>query len=216
MTGRGPIDIGGVKIWKAALDRATQERLMECVERIAEVAPFFHPETRGGRKMSVRMTSAGICGWVSDRRGYRYERRHPAGMPWPAMPTPFLDLWDRFAACDRAPESCLVNHYVAGVRMGLHQDRDEADLTAPVLSISLGDDALFRIGTLRRGGPTRSLWLSSGDVVLLAGEGRLVHHGIDRIRPGTSRIVPWGGRINLTMRVVTGGDASRSEAEAQD
>ncbi len=203
MTGPEAIDIGGVKIWKAALDRSMQERLMECVGEIAAAAPFFHPETRWGRKMSVRMTSAGTFGWVSDRRGYRYERRHPAGMPWPDMPSLFLELWDRFAAFPRPPESCLVNHYAAGARMGLHQDRDEADLAAPVLSISLGDDALFRIGTERRGGPTRSIWLSSGDVVLLAGAGRLVHHGIDRIRPGTSRLVPWGGRINLTMRVVT-------------
>ena len=203
MTAEGAIDIGGVKIWKGVLDRATQEALMDAVKKIAAAAPFFHPETRRGRKMSVRMTSAGSFGWVSDRRGYRYERRHPAGMPWPAMPALFLELWDRFTAFPRRPESCLVNHYAAHARMGLHQDRDEADLAAPVLSISLGDDALFRIGTLRRGGPTRSIWLSSGDVVLLAGEGRLVHHGIDRIRPGTSRLVPWGGRINLTMRVVT-------------
>lgn len=199
----GEIVIRGVKIWKNALGEAEQRALMAHVEEIAGKAPFFHPETRRGRKMSVRMTSCGRYGWVSDRRGYRYEPKHPSGMEWPAMPSAFAALWDRFAKYHRPAESCLINHYAPGARMGLHQDRDERDLSAPVLSISLGDEALFRIGQLTRGGPTQSLWLSSGDVVLLAEQGRLVHHGIDRIRPGSSRLVPWGGRINLTMRVVT-------------
>ena len=103
---------------------------------------------------------------------------------------------------DRAPDCCLVNLYRDTARMGLHQDRDEADFAWPVLSISLGDDGLFRIGNVERGGRTESVWLHSGDVLVMGGEARLIHHGIDRIRPGSSTLLDGGGRINLTLRVV--------------
>ena len=196
-------DIRGVTLWQGALDRAAQEALVADVRRIAEAAPLYRPETRRGQKMSVRMTAAGDFGWVSDRRGYRYEPRHPEGMDWPPIPASVLALWERFAATDRAPECCLVNWYGEGARMGLHQDRDEADLTQPVLSVSLGDEGLFRIGNLERGGRTESVWLRSGDVVVLGGAGRMLHHGVDRIRFGSSTLLPQGGRINLTCRVVT-------------
>ena len=170
---------------------------------VVESAPLFSPVTSRGQKMSVRMTSAGQYGWVSDRKGYRYEPRHPEGMEWPDIPTSVLDVWRMVAGYPRLPESCLINFYSETAKMGLHQDRDEADFNAPVVSISLGDSALFRIGNLERGGKTESVWLDSGDVIVIGGEQRLVYHGIDRVKPGTSTLLPKGGRINVTMRVVT-------------
>ena len=149
------------------------------------------------------MSAAGAFGWVSDARGYRYAAERPTGGAWPPIPDSVLAVWDALLPGARAPESCLVNLYRGAARMGLHQDRDEADLTQPVLSISLGDEALFRVGGTERGGPTASAWLRSGDVAVLAGAARLAFHGIDRVREGSSRLVPGGGRINLTLRVVT-------------
>ncbi|EPX77607.1 Alkylated DNA repair protein AlkB [Litoreibacter arenae DSM 19593] len=149
------------------------------------------------------MTSAGRLGWVSDAKGYRYEATHPRGMPWPAIPDPVLDIWRAVGPADRLPDCCLINFYDKDARMGLHQDRDEADFSWPVVSVSLGDDALFRIGNLTRGGKTESVWLRSGDVVVMGGDARLTYHGVDRIKAGTSMLLPNGGRINLTLRVVT-------------
>jgi alkylated DNA repair protein (DNA oxidative demethylase) len=197
------IDIRGVRLWPDLLDRAAQERLVSVLRELASAAPFTSPVTRSGQKMSVRMTSAGQVGWISDRRGYRYAERHPSGVDWPPIPPEVLAIWDRVADCPRPPESCLVNWYGEGARMGMHQDRDEADLSCPVVSVSLGDDALLRIGGVDRGGSTRSVWLRSGDVVVMGGPARLVHHGVDRIRFGSSMLLPQGGRINLTLRVVT-------------
>lgn len=153
--------------------------------------------------MSVRMTSAGRFGWIADRSGYRYDMAHPSGVPWPPIPDSILAVWRAVAQDARDPESCLVNWYGPEARMGLHQDRDEADFAQPVVSISLGDDALFRIGNEARGGKTDSLWLRSGDVLVMGGAARLLHHGVDRIRPGTSTLLEAPGRINLTLRVVT-------------
>jgi len=141
---------------------------------------------------------------VSDERGYRYQPSHPeTGAPWPPMPSAVLALWAALAPGAPPPEACLVNLYDAGARMGLHQDRDEAEFSAPVVSLSLGDTALFRVGGVTRGGPTRSFRLASGDAVTLGGPARLAFHGVDRIYPGTSTLLPQGGRINLTMRRVT-------------
>ena len=191
----------GVRLWRGCLDRTAQEAAVAAVREVAAAAPFVRPVTRRGQPLSVRMTSAGACGWVSDRRGYRYEARHPSGMPWPTIPAPWLALWDRLCPGARRPDACLVNWYAPDARMGLHQDRDEADLTQPVLSVSLGDDARFRIGSIARGGQTESTILRSGDVAVLAGAARLVHHGVDRIYPGTSDLLDVPGRINLTLRV---------------
>lgn len=180
----------------------TQSAMLDDLRNVIAAAPLYTPQTRRG-PMSVRMSAAGDFGWVSDGRGYRYERRHPSGTPWPPIPASIRAVWGALAPTSRAPECCLINLYRGGAKMGLHQDRDEADLTQPVLSISLGDDALFRFGNATRGGPTESLWLRSGDVLLLAGEGRMIHHGVDRIRAGSSTLLTGGGRINLTLRVVT-------------
>lgn len=197
-----PILLRGMRIFPGYLPRERQEALVAELRDLVRAAPLFRPQTRRG-PMRVRMTSAGDFGWISDGAGYRYARRHPCGQPWPPIPAQMLALWEALAECPRAPECCLVNFYDAEARMGLHQDRDEADFSAPVLSLSLGDEALFRVGSEARGGPTQSIWLRSGDVVVMGGAARLLHHGIDRIRPGSSQLLPKGGRINLTLRVVT-------------
>lgn len=201
------LDLGGVGVWPGRLDAGEQAALMAEVAAIWDAAPPVRPMTRWGKPLSVAMTSAGALGWTSDRRGYRYEPRQPDGRAWPPIPARLLALWAEVTGAAVAPDSCLVNLYREGARMGLHQDRDEAELGWPVVSVSLGDAALFRVGGVERGGQTQSLWLNSGDVVVLAGAGRLVHHGIDRIRAGSSDLVPGGGRVNLTLRVAgpTGG-----------
>lgn len=199
------MELSGVDIHSGALDRPAQEAVLSVVRDIAAQAPLFQPTTARGRKMSVRMTAAGGFGWVSDANGYRYARHHPqTGAPWPAIPPEILALWTRFAGAEaRAPQCCLINFYAEGARMGLHQDNDEADLSQPVVSLSLGDDGLFRVGGPERGGATRSVWLKSGDVAVLKGPGRLAYHGVDRIRFGSSGLLRDGGRLNLTLRVVT-------------
>lgn len=196
------LKVRGVEVHKGCLSSAAQARLLDEVQQVMHNAPPFSPMTAWGRPMTVRMTSAGRYGWFSDRRGYRYIREHPDGLPWPPIPDTALALWQDLVSADREPDCCLINHYRDKARMGLHQDRDEADFAWPVLSISLGDDGLFRVGGTERGGATESLWLASGDVVVLGGEARLAYHGIDRIRPGSSSLLPEGGRINLTLRVV--------------
>lgn len=196
------ISLRGARIYPGFLEAAAQQALVGDLREVVRAAPLFAPRTARGA-MSVRMTAAGRFGWVSDGTGYRYAARHPSGAPWPPIPEPLLRLWEQLAEYPRAPECCLVNFYGPEARMGMHQDRDEADFSAPVLSISLGDEALFRIGNETRGGKTESIWLRSGDVLLLGGKARLLHHGVDRLRPGSSTLLPRGGRINVTLRVVT-------------
>ena len=190
-------------IEKSYLGPAAQEALIAALRPALKAAPPFVPETPSGKKMSVRMTSAGALGWVTDRKGYRYEPRHPAGMAWPPIPPEVLAIWHDLTGLARAPDCCLINYYGEGARMGLHQDKDEADFSYPVVSVSLGDDGLFRIGNPTRGGKTESVWLNSGDVVVMGGPARLTYHGVDRIRFKSSRLLPKGGRLNLTLRVVT-------------
>ena len=193
----------GFDIRKGYLDAAAQSHLVDLLRPILKVAPLYRPVTPSGKEMSVRMTSAGVLGWVTDRAGYRYQDTHPKGMTWPAIPDEILTIWQDLTGADRRPDCCLINYYGEGTKMGLHQDKDEADFSWPVLSISLGDDALFRIGNTTRGGMTESIWLSSGDVVIMGGPARLTYHGVDRIRFGSSKLLPKGGRINLTLRVAT-------------
>ena len=187
------------------LDRPAQEALVEALRAAVKLAPLFTPVMpRTGRPFSVRMTNLGPLGWVSDRAGYRYQPVHPeTGQPWPAMPAVLMDLWQRYAAYPHPPEACLVNFYQQGAKMGLHQDRDEEDLAAPVLSVSLGDTAVFRFGGTERGGKTQTLKLNSGDLLVMGGPARLCFHGIDRVLSGTSTLLKEGGRINLTLRRVT-------------
>ncbi|MHB2267380.1 alpha-ketoglutarate-dependent dioxygenase AlkB family protein [Aliihoeflea sp. PC F10.4] len=187
-------------------DRAAQERLVADIRNVVAAAPLYVPRMpRTGKPMSVRMTNCGALGWMTDKeRGYRYQAAHPeTGNPWPAIPSTLLDLWRAEAGFDADPQACLVNFYDDTAKMGLHQDKDEAEFAAPVVSVSLGDECLFRIGGTERSDPTRSLRLKSGDVVILGGYSRLAFHGVDRIYPGTSTLLKNGGRINLTLRRVT-------------
>ncbi len=196
-----PLDFMGTKVFKDHLSRAAQDRMVADLRAIAGAAPFRQYETPGGRKMSVRMTGAGEVAWMTDRSGYRYADAQPDGRDWPDIPPSILDVWKTVSSVSRPPDSCLVNFYGEGAKMGMHQDRDETETDWPVVSISLGDEALFRVGGLERGDPTKSIWLRSGDVVVLTGPSRLAYHGIDRIKFGTSPLLENGGRINVTLRV---------------
>ncbi len=200
-----PADIGaailpGFGLWPGALKPDVQVRLRDEILAAIAMAPLYRPVTPGGRPFSVQMTNLGPLGWVSDRAGYRYQPLHPVtGTPWPAIPPVLLDLWAQASGLADPPDACLVNLYRGPAKMGLHQDRDEADMGAPVVSISLGDTAVFRIGPAE-GGRTVTVKLASGDVCALTGPARLARHGIERVLEGSSQLIPGGGRINLTLR----------------
>jgi DNA oxidative demethylase len=198
------MNLPGFKLLPGAVGEAAQRQLTDEVAALAAEAPPYRPITPGGKPMSVAMTNLGPLGWITDARGYRYETVHPVtGRPWPPIPALLTTLWAKL--CDPAvpPDCCLVNFYDTGSKMGLHRDFDEADFRFPVLSISLGDTALFRLGGLKRTDPTGQIRLASGDVVVLGGEARRAYHGVDRIIPGSSRLIAGGGRINLTLRRAT-------------
>ena len=197
-----PLKIRGFDVFQELLSRSEQEELVADIRAIAQAAPMFAPVTPSGRKMSVKMTSGGALGWVTDRSGYRYQAQHPYGMDWPPIPASVLAIWEAVSGVARAPDCCLVNFYGEGAKMGMHQDKDEGNFDWPVVSVSLGDEALFRMGSVERGGSTESLWLKSGDVVVMGGDARLAYHGVDKIRFGSSTLLPKGGRINLTLRAV--------------
>jgi len=193
----------GVMLWREKFSRAEQRALLNDVVMRLEAAPLYRPRMPGSDKeFSVQESNFGPLGWVSDKSGYRYQEIHPVtGKAWPGLPPMLMELWREIANTPDA-ECCLVNLYRDGARMGLHQDKDERNFLAPVVSVSLGDEALFRIGGETRRGPTQSVMLSSGDVVMFGGPARLAYHGIDRIRPGSSSLISGGGRINLTLRRV--------------
>ena len=196
----------GLHLYPGWLDRAAQEALRDEVEKIIRAAPLFQPRMpRTGRAFSVRMSNCGVLGWVSDAAGgYRYQATHPeTGLAWPAMPDIALRAWRELGGYGLLPEACLINFYEDTAKMGLHQDRDEGDFAAPVVSLSLGDTCLFRIGGIERKAPTGSFRLESGDCLVLAGPARLAFHGVDRILPGSSTLLSDGGRINLTLRRVS-------------
>lgn len=194
--------VSGFDIFQGALDAQEQAEIVAAVRDVVKAAPLTHPVTPRGKPMTVQMTAAGQFGWVTDRKGYRYQSHHPSGTAWPAIPKSVLDVWNRYSGVTRQPESCLINFYGEGARMGMHQDKDEASFEWPVVSISLGDEGLFRMGGPERGGKTASVWLRSGDVAVMGGAARLAHHGVDRIRFGSSSLLERGGRLNLTLRVV--------------
>lgn len=199
------LEVKGFLVHKGYLDPAAQAEMAAEVATVAAAAPFFTPITPWGKPMSVAMTSAGRYGWFTDRSGYRYVERHPSGSPWPPVPATVLAVWTALVSAQREPDCCLVNRYAGTAKMGLHRDADEQDFAWPVLSISLGDAAVFRMGGPSRKDPTATVLLESGDVVVFGGPARLAYHGIDRIRAGSSRLLPEGGRINLTCRVVDAG-----------
>ncbi len=199
-------EVPGFALYRGYLDEAAQRQLAAVIEQLSQQAPFFVPRMpRTGKPFSVRMTNCGVLGWISDQAGgYRYSATHPeTGAPWPEMPDSLLAIWQAVTDYPAPPEACLINFYSAQARMGMHKDCDEEALEAPVVSISLGDSALFRLGGRVRKAPSRTLKLCSGDVIVLGGAARLAYHGIDRIYPGTSTVWRGGGRINLTLRRVT-------------
>ncbi|MBS0539488.1 MAG: alpha-ketoglutarate-dependent dioxygenase AlkB [Proteobacteria bacterium] len=198
-----------------SLDR--QRGLLAEIRAILARAPLFAPVMpRSGRPLSVRMSNCGPLGWLSEIGGYRYAPTHPlTGEAWPAIPASVLALWHAATGVAYAPEACLINYYGPEAKLGLHRDEDEDAKGAPILSLSLGDTALFRLGGPERKSPTRSVRLSSGDAVVLEGPSRDWFHGVDRILPGTSTLLPEGGRFNLTLRRVTRPPPSNGEVSAQ-
>ncbi len=194
----------GFGYYAGFLERGAQEAILATLEPLLGSAPFYRPTMpKTGKPLSVRMTNLGTLGWVSDQAGYRYQATHPiTGQAWPAIPQALFDIWAAVSGYAHPPQACLVNLYRNDAKMGLHRDEDEEDRYAPVVSISLGDSAIFRLGGPERSGQTSSLKLTSGDVVVLGGPSRHFYHGIDRVLAGSSSLVPGGGRINLTMRVV--------------
>ncbi len=212
-------NFAGLRLCPLYLDRDGQAELLAAVRAISAAAPPFMPRMpKSGRPFTVRMSNCGPFGWVSDQSGYRYQPTHPdTGRPWPPIPATLMAIWNELARYPDPPQACLINFYGPTAKMGLHQDRDEADFDAPVISISLGDTCLFRVGGSKRGEPTRTFRLSSGDVLVLGGAARLAFHGVDRIYPGTSSLLPEGGRINLTLRRVTrsAGEKSRPRQAAE-
>ncbi len=196
----------GLRWLPAHFDRVQQTKLVATLREIIAEAPLYAPAMpRTGKLLSVRMTNCGPLGWLTDKDGgYRYQPQHPAtGRPWPPIPPILLSLWKEFADFPGPPEACLINYYAGAARLGSHRDEDEHEKLAPVISVSLGDDAVFHVGGLKREDPKTRLTLRSGDVVVLGGPARLAHHGIDRVLPGTSDLLSEGGRINLTLRRVT-------------
>jgi DNA oxidative demethylase len=195
----------GLRLYPEYFGRDAQTAVLVAIRGVLATAPLYMPRMpKSGRPMSVGMSNCGSLGWFTDEAGYRYERAHPqTGRPWPAIPDVLLRLWEHVAHYPHAPEACLINYYGPQAKMSLHQDRDESELAAPVISVSLGDACLFRIGGKKRGEPTRAFRLNSGDVLVMGGEARLAFHGVDRIYAGTSTLLGEGGRINLTMRRVT-------------
>ncbi|MEQ8696246.1 MAG: alpha-ketoglutarate-dependent dioxygenase AlkB [Bauldia litoralis] len=208
---RAPLGaVPGAFLYPDFLDRAAQAALLADIRAILADAPLYTPHVPGtGRAMSVRMSNCGPLGWYTDKaQGYRYVDRHPeTGRPWPAIPERVLAIWRKLAGYPADPEACLINWYDADAKMGAHRDQDEDAADDPIVSISLGDTAVFRIGGLKRGGPTASVQLRSGSVVVLSGPARHAYHGVDRILAGSSRLLEenglGGGRINLTLRRVT-------------
>jgi DNA oxidative demethylase len=200
-----PITIApGIFLWREKFSPLQQKELLDDVMARLKQAPLYRPVMPNtGKPFSVEESNFGSLGWVADKSGYRYQRTHPAtGALWPAIPQSLIDLWTEINQPPE-PECCLVNFYRAGAKMGLHQDRDEKDIRAAVIGVSLGDEALFRIGETARGGKTVSITLASGDAIVFGGTARLAYHGIDRIKPGSSRLLPGGGRLSLTLRRVS-------------
>jgi alkylated DNA repair protein (DNA oxidative demethylase) len=197
----------GFRLLNGYLNRKAQANLVEDVLARVESSPIFQPVMpRSAKPMSVRNTNFGPLGWVASQSGYRYQDHHPETCePWPNMPKTLLDIWDAVGNWPDPPQACLVNWYGQSARLGMHIDADEDAKYAPVVSISLGDSAKFRLGGPQRGGSTASFKLDSGDIVVLGGDARRCYHGVDKIFPGTSTLLPedWRpGRINLTLRRV--------------
>jgi alkylated DNA repair protein (DNA oxidative demethylase) len=184
--------------------RPIQHDLLKALDDITAQAPLRHMATPGGHQMSVAMTNCGNCGWITDRSGYRYDGNDPvSGQPWPAMPAAFRELAGQAAAqggfAGFVPDACLINRYEPGARMSLHQDKDEQDFTAPIVSASLGLPAIFMFGGLKRSDKPTRYRLEHGDVVVWGGRSRLFFHGVAPLADGEHALLG-RRRINLTFR----------------
>ena len=200
------MDIYGFDYFPNYYSRLEQEDLLNDIRHIVKEAPLITPiMPKTGKEMSVRQTNCGELGWVTDKeQGYRYQKNHPVtGKAWPDIPPSLQNLWQKLSGFPQPAEACLINFYAPQARMGMHQDKDEMELKAPVISISLGDSCLFRIGTSEKQGKTHSIRLNSGDVIMFGGEARLAYHGVDRIYPNTSTLLKVPGRVNLTLRRIS-------------
>ncbi|MFM9938237.1 MAG: alpha-ketoglutarate-dependent dioxygenase AlkB family protein [Hyphomicrobiaceae bacterium] len=209
-------DDQGFQHFPGALDRSAQLALVQDVHHVLAEAPLYFPAMpRTGKLLSVRMTNCGALGWLTDKAGgYRYEPHHPAtGRPWPPIPERLLAIWSQYGHYPAPPEACLINVYAATAKLGSHRDEDELDKQAPVVSVSLGDDAVFHVGGVKRTDSKTRMTLKSGDIVVLGGAARMAYHGIDKVLPGTSDLLAEGGRINLTLRRVTVPTASSRHAK---
>jgi alkylated DNA repair protein (DNA oxidative demethylase) len=199
-----PVSLGPGAVLLRGFCGGIASALLAAIERVAAAAPFRNMVTPGGYTMSVAMTNCGEAGWVTDRAGYRYALEDPdSGEPWPVMPAAFAELGARAAAAagfpDFAPDSCLVNRYAPGTRLSLHQDKNERDFDAPIVSVSLGLPATFLWGGRKRTDPARRIPLAHGDVVVWGGPQRLAYHGVAPLKDGDH---PEAGRwrFNLTLR----------------
>lgn len=192
--------------WGAPLTPDAQQALAEALAQVLETAPPYRPTLpRTGTPMRLHMSNCGPLGWVTDKAGgYRYQPLHPqTGRPWPPMPSQLLEIWEAAARYRAPPQACLINLYAWESRLGLHVDADEQDADAPVVSVSLGASARFRIGGPGRSDPTRSFLLRAGSVLVLEGEARRCRHGVDRIVPDGPGLWPHAARVNVTLRRVT-------------
>ncbi len=195
----------GFKVIKSGISGSLQGRCHDSVSLVAEQAPWTHPTTKSGGIYSARMTNCGQVGWWSDKHGYRYTKTDPrSGKPWPAMPALFNEtlktVLAKTDASEFQPDACLMNHYENGAKMGLHQDKDEADFSHPIVTICLGAAADFLIGGLKRSDKPQTVLVESGDVIIMDGESRMRFHGIRKIYPDTSPLAGLNGRISLTFR----------------
>lgn len=194
------MNLRGFEYFPNYLDRSMQEDLLNSIRKVVLKAPLFIPVMPGtGKEMSVQMTNCGKLGWVTDKEiGYRYQSTHPkTNAPWPEIPSMLIKLWQELSQCSVDPEACLVNFYDQDARMGLHQDKDEFEPNAPVISISLGDSCLFRFGRETKGGKTHSVRLNSGDIIMFGGQSRFAYHGVDRLYAATSTLLKTSGRASI-------------------
>lgn len=205
-TGDAPsrVELGVGVVLLRGFTRATATELVRHIGEIASVAPFRNMQTPGGFTMSVAMTNCGPLGWVSDSSGYRYSANDPeSGKPWPAMPQAFRDLAAAAAEeggfANFTPDACLINRYQPGAKMSLHQDKDEVDCSAPIVSVSLGLPAVFMLGGLRRKDRPQRMKLEHGDVIVWGGPARKLYHGVSPMVDGEHALT---GRVryNLTFR----------------
>ncbi len=183
-----------------------QTEILTVCRQVARQSPLFTPTMKSGKPFNYQMTNCGDFGWISDTKGYRYSETHPNGKPWTPIPEMIYnltkDLANQIGEPDYLPQTCLINFYQHDGKLGLHQDNSEKNLKPAIISISLGDDAIFLMGGNKRNSPTQEILLKSGDILQLFGDSRLAFHGIKKIIPGTSGLLKNGGRLNLTIRQI--------------